>query len=331
VRSIHKALARAALGATFALFSVPAEAAEPASRAAVKPATEGPLPRQAPTAGALPPALIFDSGEGGELDSAGKARGRALYEQGARAYAEARYLRAAELFLEAHRAFPTPQLLFNVGKAYDRAGSASGALSYFRDYLRRSPDAPDHAEVSSRVSELEATLAERGVQQLTILSEPELATVLLDGSAVGVTPWTGETWPGKHRLSLSLPGRQPSESVIEVLAHRADDFRILLSPLPPPKSPPPAAARPVVERAGGPSVLTWVVLAAGTAALGTALFVEMANHEADGISRTGAFFAGAGLSACAVGGVLLYVDYSPSNPLSSRTSRALGAAYGGRF
>lgn len=257
-----------------------------------------------------------------------------MYEQGAQAYADGGFLRAAELFLDAYRAYPTPQLLFNVGKAYDRAGSAPGALSYYRDYLRHLPDAPDMGEVSARVHELEAALAERGVQQISVISEPALATVLLDGSPVGVTPWTGETWPGKHRVSLELRGRKPAEAMIDVSTHRAEDFRFLLEaqPIPAPTPrPPQTAAR---ESTGMPSALTWVVLGVGTAALGTALFVEMANQDAGGISRTGAFFGGAGLSACAVGGILLYVDFkqpSDPNPARGAAPRGLTATLSARF
>jgi tetratricopeptide (TPR) repeat protein len=278
-------------------------------------------------------ALVFDSGGMQESDPASKARGRALYEQGAEAYAEGRFMRAAELFLDAHSAYPTPQLLFNVGKAFDRAGSTAAALSYYREYLRNQPDAPDHGDVSARIGELTQALSERGIQQLSILSEPALATVLLDGRAVGVTPWTGETWPGKHRVTVELEGRKPNQMLIEVLPHRADDFRFLLEAAPRKLVPAHETPRRAAPVASGPSALTWVVLGAGTAALGTALFVEMANQNAAGISRTGAFFGGAGLSACAVGGVLLYIDFKsvPDTATGALGVQGFSTSVRGRF
>ena len=307
VRSIPRKVTSAAIALLSSLGASAAHGVEPPNRAA-RPVETAPVRAEA-SAASLPSALVFDSKGGADADPAGKARGRALYEQGAQAYAEGRFLRAVELFQDAHRAYPTAQLLFNVGKAYDRAGSPSSALSFYRDYLRQKPDEADKAEVSTRITELEALLATRGVQQLSVLTEPSLATVVLDGTAVGVTPWTGETWPGKHRLTIERDGSKTTESVIEVAAHRADDFRFTLEAAPKAQALPREAPRSAAPSPSAPSALTWAVLGAGTAALGAALFVEMANQNSGGISRTAAFFGGAGLSACAVGGVLLYVDF----------------------
>lgn len=334
VRSTPISFVGVALAASAWLAVEPARALEPSARKPEKSAVPAPTATVKPpeaTQGPAPGALIFDTGGTEDADPAAKARGRALYEQGAQAYAEGRYLKAAESFLDAHGVYPTPQLLFNVGKAYDRAGSTAAALGYYRGYLRHQPDAPDHAEVSARISELEAALAERGVQQISILSEPALATVLLDGRAVGVTPWTGETWPGKHRVTIELEGRKPAQTLIDVLPHRADDFRFTLEALPRETVAPRSAPRSTPSSASAPSALTWVVLGAGTAALGTALFVEMANQNAGGISRTAAFFGGAGLSACAVGGVLLYVDFKAVPDTNTGRAGGYGASVSGRF
>ena len=260
------------------------------------------------------PAPAYDGSEvPANIDADAKAHARALYERGAKAYAEARYAQAVDSFLEADRVFPTPQLRFNIAKAYDRIGQPSGALSYYRDYLRRAPDAADFQDVTARVRELELLLGQRGVQQLTVLSDPENAVLLLDGKPVGLAPWTGETWPGKHRVRLELAGYAPSEDVIELEPLHARDVSFKLAPTPAP-APPKSLA--LTKRPAEPAKvksLTWVVLATSTAALGTALFVEMANKDPNGLSRTGAFFGGAGLAAAAVGGVLLYVDLSATH------------------
>jgi tetratricopeptide (TPR) repeat protein len=281
------------------------------------------------------PQAAFDGTEvPANIDADAKARARALFERGAKAYAEARYAQAVDAFLEADRVFPTPQLRFNIAKAYDRIGHTSGALSYYRDYLRRAPDAADFQEVSARVRELTIVLGQRGVQQLTVLSDPENALLLLDGRPVGLAPWTGETWPGKHRVRLELAGYTASEDVVEVESLHARDVSFKLAPTPPAA---PAKSLSPAEKPSEPAKvtpLTWVVLATSTAALGTALFVEMANKDPNGLSRTGAFFGGAGLAAATVGGVLLYVDLSAKE--RDRKSAALfpnvvHASLSGRF
>lgn len=305
--------------------------APPAGVAKAAPAASSSSPAPAPAA--TTPA--FDGADDpADADAAAKAHARAVYERGAQAYAEARYALAVDLFLEADRVFPTPQLRFNIAKAYDRIGHASGALSYYRDYLRRAADAPDVAEVSARVRELELLLSQRGVQQLTVISDPENALLSLDGRPVGLAPWTGETWPGKHRVRLEFAGYAPTEDIVEVDALRARDVSFKLALAPPPAPPKPRAleARPAEPTAVKP--LTWVVLATGTAALGTALLVEMANDAPQGLSRTGAFFGGAGLAASALGGVLLYVDLSApeQSPKKAETAlRGIRAAWTASF
>lgn len=288
-----------------------------AERARLAPsATTPPAPPSPPAAPAL-----AGPGDAARADVSAKDRARSLYEQGAKAYAEGRYHAAADAFLDANRVFPTPQLCFNVAKAYEKLGHASGALRYYREYLRQAENAPDAEETTARVRELEQALAARGIQQLTVLSEPKGATVVLDGQPVGVTPWTGETWPGRHRLSLTLPGYTPTEDLIEIDGHRAAHTEIELAPVRARAQPTPAPAAPEHEPPRV-SALTWAALGTGTAALGGALALEMAQGENHGISRTGAFFTGLGAAASTLGGVLLYLD------LNAGTSAGSGHALG---
>lgn len=284
--------------------------AQPAEAAAGAPASPAPSTLEAATAQ-----------ESADADANAKEHARTLYERGARAYAEARYAQAVDLFLEADRVFPTPLLRFNIAKSYDRVGHPSGALRYYRDYLSRAPDAPDAREVSARVRELELLLSQRGVQQLNVISDPENALLVLDGRPVGVTPWSGETWPGKHRLRLELSGYEATEDVVEVEALHAQDAKFKLASKAPPAPPKLLTTSSANTEPAQVTPLTWVMLGVGTAALGTALFIEMANQEQQGISRTGAFFAGAGLSASVLGGVLLYVDLSGGRAPSKTAAR----------
>lgn len=252
-------------------------------------------------------------GRGEEGAAGGKELARALYEKGAKAYAERRYYEAASFFLDTNRIYPTPQLAFNVGKAYDKAGHATGALRHYREYLRSVPDAPDRAEVSARIQALELVLTERGLQQLSVLSKPEGATVSLDGRPVGVTPWTGETWPGRHSVTLHLAGYEPVHDLVEIDPHRAAETEVVLSRVAPVRDPKPRPSVPS-ERRPRVAPLTWIALGAGTLSLVTALTLEMSSSDTNGISRTSAFFAGVGLAGSAVGGVMLYLDMNALTP-----------------
>lgn len=254
----------------------------------------------------------------GEPEAVAKERARLLFEKGVSAYREGRYYDAVDIFLETNRLYPDPKLSFNVGKAFEGMGNQAGALRYYREYLRRLPDASDAREVEGHVHQLEQTLSQKGLQQLTVLSSPEGATVKLDGQAVGVTPWTGESFAGKHRIVLEAAGYRRSESVIEIDPHRARDFNIELS-----KEPPKSESAALTPRAALPaapklSTFTLATLATGIGLLGTALIAQVANgSNSTGISRTAAFFAGGGAGVTVVGGFMLYFDLSPSKAPTS--------------
>ena len=250
----------------------------------------------------------------GEPETVAKARAKLLFEKGVTAYRDGRFYDAVDIFLETNRLYPDPKLSYNVARSLEGLGNQPGALRYYREYLRRLPDAPDAREVDGHVHQLEQALSVKGLQQLTVISTPEGATVKLDGQAVGVTPWTGESFAGKHRVVLEAAGYERLESVIELDPHRARDFGFDLS----------KAA--VVSAANGNSAqlppraepklstFTLVTLASGIGLLGTALVAQVASGgDSSGISRTAAFFAGGGAGVTVVGGLMLYFDLSPSS------------------
>ena len=245
----------------------------------------------------------------GEPEAVAKERARLLYEKGANAYRDGRFYDAVDIFLETNRLYPDPKLSYNVGKAFEGLGNQAGALRYYREYLRRLPDAPDQKDVEAHIEQLELGLSQRGVQQLTVLSMPEGATVMLDGQAVGVTPWTGESFAGKHRISLAAPQFRALETVIEIELHRARDFAFELEPVPKPA--PIVVAPPKAEPKI--SALTLGTFGTGLALLGTALVAQAASgSDSHGATRTAAFFAGSGAGVSLLGGVMLYFDLNPT-------------------
>jgi tetratricopeptide (TPR) repeat protein len=272
-------------------------------------AKPSPTGRSKPTTPPPAPPPLKSEPEGPEAE--GKARAQAIFEQAVAAYKEGRYFEAVELFLETNRIYPDSKLCFNVARAYEGLGNSAGALRYYREYLRRTPAAADRAEVEASVRQLELALSQKGLQQMSVFSAPDGAVLSIDGHPVALTPWTGETWPGKHRLTATHAGYVESQQVVELSALRSMDVQMELQPEPPPR---PATA-PVVDQrqsAGrGVEVLTVATLAAGAVLLGSALAVELSDSDS-GLNGTAAFLAGAGVGATAVGGVLFYFDLSGS-------------------
>lgn len=270
-------------------------------------------------------------------DPEAKARAQKHFDRGVAAFKEGRYKDAVDAFLDAHREYPSPALSFNAARAYDKLLDAAGALRFYREYLRQSTDAPDRADVEKRVGELETKLQqERGRQQVTILSNVEGATVRIDDQPVGVAPWTGEILPGKHRVRLSFEGHEDAEQEFELLAHRATDVSVTMTPKRAAETPtaaaPPAGApksKGAVE-SRGVGVWTYAAFGVGVAALGGAGVFEvlrsgseddvknertqLARHDAydrmQSQQKTARILAGVGAVAMVAGGVLLYFDLS---------------------
>ena len=297
---------------------------------------------QSPVARAQPAGDAIDPEEA----EAAKQRAKAHLERGRKAYQEGRFKDAVDAFLDAHREVPSPELSFNAALAYERLGDRAGALRFFREYLRQDPNASDRARVAARISDLESKLRERGVQQVTILSEPPGATIFVDGRPIGVTPWTGELYPGRHALRLRREGHPDAKQTFELPAHRAIDVSVVLeaetaepaAPAPPspvsvPETSPAPAPEPRADEARSVGLWTWAAFGVGAAALGGALVFEIsrasaeedvktertrvarleANDRMEERQTTARILLGVGGAAMLVGGVLLYFDLSGSS------------------
>jgi hypothetical protein len=263
-----------------------------------------------------------------------------------RAYAAGRYREAIDLFRDADRQAPSAALSFDMARAFTQLGDDAGALSAYREYLRRSENPEDAAEVERTVKKLSLRLAARGIQQVTVLSTPPGATVLLDGEPFGVTPATSETRPGSHTLTIRLQGYADQNRRFDLPVSEAIDVRVTLEERPAPAPPaaaaaptlgPPAPAAPAEDsrpsRSGIPLRTVGIIsLGTGGAALGGALVFELLRQSAEnkakneqeqvGLAKeidtiharrdTARVLAGVGAGLVAIGGTLFLLSPSSS-------------------
>jgi len=261
-----------------------------------------------------------------------RAEGKARYERGATAYSAGHYKDAIDLFLQADALAPSAALSFNIARAYEKIGDDASSLQWFRDFRRRAPDAKNGLEVDERIHGLEGVLAKKGVQQLTVLSTPLGATVIVDEQPVGVTPYTGQLPPGAHRVVLSLKGYADSAQKVELAADHAQELSV---PLVPARERPAApvgsatssatttgvATEPPTDvhadRRGGArfGVWPWIGLGAGVAALGGSLGFELARRSAENAAKNDPTQVG-------------YKDKLDSERSRQTTARVLGAVGG---
>ena len=78
------------------------------------------------------------------------------FEAGARHFDLAEYEKALEDFKEAYRLRPDATFLYNIAQCHRKLGHVDEALTFYRNYLRRAPEAPNRGEVERRLQELEA-------------------------------------------------------------------------------------------------------------------------------------------------------------------------------
>lgn len=231
-------------------------------------------------------------------------RASARYQLGASAYREEKYREAVNHFLAADELVPSAALSYNIALAYDKLEEAARALSFYRDYLRRSPRGENAGEVGARIRELELMLMKQGVQQLTVRSDPPGALVRIEDEPVGMTPWTGELRPGEHRLTVSLKGYQQGFRQVLLPAANATDVFVDLAPVPdelvvassvagaaaassvPPSPALRSVAGPRSEASSGSTFVPWLTVGVGAAALAAAGTFELLRQQSESQARS---------------------------------------------
>jgi hypothetical protein len=211
-----------------------------------------------------------------------KLKARELFNSGVKAYEQKRYRDAVDLFLQADSLTENPAFSFNIGIAYEDMGDAAMALRHYRDYLRQLPDAPDEDAVEARIERIEELLAAKGVQQVTVLSNPPNARITVDNITVGITPWTGELTPGRHVAVVDLIGYRSETRDFDLPRKRSIDVPVTMLPPVLPIGPEPTAVGTGAQRTA-PSAFsrirpaTWAVLGGGVVSLSVALGFEISE------------------------------------------------------
>jgi hypothetical protein len=164
-------------------------------------------------------------------------------------------------FEAAYRMKPHGAIHFNVAQCRERLAEWPGALRDYEDYLREVPDAPDRAAVRASIRRIEERLAEAGVQELLVYTDPPGAELRLDGKPRGKTPFHTVLPPGTYALNLSLDGYEPvaRDVSLALAASRLVDVVLRTAAAPPagvPAAPPlavagAAAAAPPATASGG--------------------------------------------------------------------------------
>jgi len=207
---------------------------------------------------------------------------KSRYEEGVEAYRAARYADAVRLFLEADALSPSAALSYNIARAYEKLADDAQTLRWYRNYLRLSPDAKNATEVQGYIRSLSAALAKQGIQQLTVLTAPEGATVAIDGTPLGVSPLTVELRPGNHSAQVSRRGYTDVNGSFVLPQTTPLDLKVTLQ-LAPNENRPQADARGESSRRFG--IAPYITLGAAAVCLGSAGIFEVMRRSAQSSAR----------------------------------------------
>ncbi len=139
--------------------------------------------------------------------AAQRTRARALYTEGQRQFAAHAYTEALAAFEGAYAQVPNPVVLLGVASAQEQLGQRAEARATLERYLRERPDAPDRAEIETRIAALPAPAAPTGT--IRIACTPAGAAIQIDGESRGTSPADLIVSPGEHELRLTLAGYEP--------------------------------------------------------------------------------------------------------------------------
>jgi tetratricopeptide (TPR) repeat protein len=109
----------------------------------------------------LLPSVLFAQEKAPTTAAAAKEKGEAKlhYDQGNLHFNLDEWPQAIEEFKAAYRAFPDPTFLYNIAQCHRKLGNPTDASSFYKNYLRERPDAPNRAEVEKRIEEMQAQIA----------------------------------------------------------------------------------------------------------------------------------------------------------------------------
>src|SRR6185295_15125674 len=154
---------------------------------------------------------------------------KAHYETGTAAYEEHRYREAIDELSCANQLLKSPAFSYNIAVTYEAMSDAASALRWYREHAREGGAEVDTPALRAKLAELEAKLQSRGVQQVTVRSLPSAAVLSIDDQPSGLTPFSVELRPGRHRYRLTATGQQTAEGWFELRPDRALDVAVELT------------------------------------------------------------------------------------------------------
>lgn len=125
------------------------------------------------------------------------------------------YPAASKTYEKAYALYPDPAILVRLGKTAEKLNNDAEALGYYKEFVRLLPDDPTSAELAETIAKLE----ENVTVKLTVLSEPDGASIFIDGAETPydkLTPTTIDLKPGEHTVLVQREGFEDATKAVDV-------------------------------------------------------------------------------------------------------------------
>lgn len=129
------------------------------------------------------------------------------------------YTEALSLYEQAYALYPTPELLYTIGRVADRKGDLPRARQALERYLNEEKGAEGLKRGRAALQEVLA----KWPAFVRVVCPVEDAVIEVDGKPVGRTPLAAplELSPGKHALKVLAPRKKAFEQTLEVKPQEA--------------------------------------------------------------------------------------------------------------
>jgi hypothetical protein len=214
--------------------------------------------------------------------AAEQERFKAFFTQGEQLYGQGEYGAAIWNFRQADKIRVTPEVAFDLAKCHEKLNDVAFATFYYRQYLKRAPNANDALDVAERVGTVLAKAEAEGRGLLEVLS-PGAVDVAINKASFAEAPVAVFLAPGEYEVTAKFPSGV-KKMVAQIRTGKTTP--ISFEPMPPPLID--AEGTAVAVRSSGPSKPTNVVrlisipvMVVGVAGLAIGLpFMAISSGEA---------------------------------------------------
>ena len=145
-----------------------------------------------------------------------------------------KYPEALKQFLEAYAQlsppeFVIPQVVWNVGRCYEKIGDDVSALQFFQEFEKYANTPEMKATAGAKIADVRLRL----MAKVTVLVDVPGAEIRLDGKDVGVSPIRGPLLvdPGRRVIQVRKEGFRRHVETLEVSPKDAQTLRVSLRPI----------------------------------------------------------------------------------------------------